>query len=146
VFPVNGPENWQDACLAAQDDGWWWELHNGKEWVIQGGTLTFQFGPEYYRIARGPAPEGKDLGMKARERTALLNALDLLLDEYDDRAAQFGDDYLWRKHEDTDAIATARHVRDLLISRKAYDRRTRKERARARERRRETPETHDDRG
>jgi hypothetical protein len=31
-----------------------------------------------------------------------------LLEEYDDRKAQFGDDYLWKKHEFTETVTAAR--------------------------------------
>ena len=39
------------------------------------------------------------------QRIATLEkALLMLWEEYDDRRSQFGDDYLWEKHEDAEAI------------------------------------------
>ena len=43
-----------------------------------------------------------------RYESTIIEAMRDLLAEYDDRAAQFGDDYLWQKHEDKDTIETAR--------------------------------------
>ena len=40
----------------------------------------------------------------------LAEALKELLEEYDDRAAQFGSDYLWQKHEDVTIIEFARNA------------------------------------
>lgn len=40
--------------------------------------------------------------------TDLIVALTALLDEYDDRAAQFGNDFLWQKHEDKERIGRVR--------------------------------------
>jgi hypothetical protein len=37
-------------------------------------------------------------------------ALENLLDEYEDRRAQFGNDILWQKHEDINVIKNARLV------------------------------------
>ena len=47
---------------------------------------------------------------ECRERSfqELVKACNELLEEYDDRAAQFGDDYLWKKHEDASTVERAR--------------------------------------
>ena len=37
----------------------------------------------------------------------LREALSGLLEEYEDRRAQFGDEYLWKKHEDEEVIKKA---------------------------------------
>jgi len=42
------------------------------------------------------------------QMATLIDAMADLLEEYEDRSAQFGDDYLWEKHEDKDTIETAR--------------------------------------
>ena len=44
------------------------------------------------------------------EIARLREALKGLLEEYDDRKGQFGGDYLWKKHEQTDVIEAARAI------------------------------------
>jgi len=44
----------------------------------------------------------------------LLDSLERLFDEYDDRRAQFGSDPLWKKWEDVDAVEEARRLLDEL--------------------------------
>lgn len=39
-----------------------------------------------------------------RERNEVLNAAMLLADEYEDRRAQWGNEYLWQKHERSDEV------------------------------------------
>lgn len=47
-----------------------------------------------------------------RERVKVLeSAFDTLLEEYDDRKAQFGDEFLWHKHEDKHGIEQAKAAR-----------------------------------
>ena len=41
------------------------------------------------------------------ERDMLVAAGKLLAEEYEDRRSQWGDEYLWKKHEDTDAVNAA---------------------------------------
>jgi hypothetical protein len=38
----------------------------------------------------------------------LLDALEALVAEYEDRMAQFGSDYLWQKHEDQEVLTEAK--------------------------------------
>jgi len=40
----------------------------------------------------------------ALKKKILFGALELLWEEYQDRKSQFGDNFLWRKHEDTKGI------------------------------------------
>ena len=44
----------------------------------------------------------------------LLNVLERLFDEYDDRRSQFGSDPLWKKWEDVDAVEEARRLLEKL--------------------------------
>jgi len=44
----------------------------------------------------------------------LLNVLERLFDEYDDRRLQFGSDPLWKKWEDVDAVEEAVRLLDEL--------------------------------
>ena len=46
----------------------------------------------------------------ATQCSVLAAALRDLIEEYEDREAQFGDDYLWKKHEDADTLPTAKTV------------------------------------
>ena len=48
-----------------------------------------------------------------RERVKVLeDAFDTLMEEYEDRKAQFGSEYLWNKHEDRIAIQQASRLRN----------------------------------
>lgn len=42
--------------------------------------------------------------------STVVDALRDLIAEYEDRQAQFGDDYLWQKHEDAETLPTAKNV------------------------------------
>jgi len=42
--------------------------------------------------------------------STVAEALRDLVEEYEDRKAQFGGDYLWEKHEDTDTLPTAQNA------------------------------------
>ena len=44
------------------------------------------------------------------QRNTLAEALDGLMDEYTDRKAQWGSEYLWEKHECAEVIETAREA------------------------------------
>ncbi len=44
----------------------------------------------------------------------LLEALNNLLEEYEDRRSQFGSDILWKKHEDINVIKKVRSVLDKI--------------------------------
>ncbi len=44
------------------------------------------------------------------QRDELMNALQELMDEYEDRKCQFGDEYLWDKHEDATVIENANRL------------------------------------
>jgi hypothetical protein len=49
----------------------------------------------------------RELQVAQTLKRELRDALSTMLDEYDDRRSQYGTDYLWQKHEDTDAISSA---------------------------------------
>ena len=52
----------------------------------------------------------RELAEARAQRDALVEALDGLMDEYTDRKAQWGSEYLWEKHECAEVIETAREA------------------------------------
>lgn len=48
----------------------------------------------------------------------ITQAADLLANEYEDRRAQFGEDYLWEKHDDAEAVDNAIMLIDSMIAEK----------------------------
>lgn len=52
----------------------------------------------------------KALSDRETGRRDLLEAIAGLLEQYDDRKAQWGDEYLWKKHENPEPIKKAREL------------------------------------
>jgi len=55
--------------------------------------------------------------MSYGEKWELRRALSSLMKEYQDRKSQFGEEYLWKKHEDTEVIENALRIIEKLYKR-----------------------------
>jgi hypothetical protein len=49
----------------------------------------------------------RELAEAREERDRLAEAASILAEEYEDRRAQWGNEYLWKKHEDTERVNQA---------------------------------------
>jgi len=61
--------------------------------------------PTWAMIAAGYQKESEAKDARIAELEAALRDL---FEEYDDRAAQWGSEYLWQKHEDSEVVARSR--------------------------------------
>jgi hypothetical protein len=98
------------ACLHVEYD----PVHNEDGTATERWTCTTS-GCEFVRKSRAEQAElerdearREYEGPMADRIATLERALRDLLEEYDDRKAQFGDDYLWKKHEFTETVNAAR--------------------------------------
>ena len=67
------------------------EVQRIQHWATVNGTIQMQ----------------RELTELTSQREKLAEAAKLIADEYEDRRCQFGGDYLWTKHEQTEAIENA---------------------------------------
>lgn len=78
-----------------------------KETPMQTVDMTTAEYRNYVQMReRGLSPVASDPLLAS----AVADALRDLIEEYEDRKAQFGDYYLWQKHENADTLPTAKNV------------------------------------